>query len=101
MAIVVFRYLMVCHAVWCQNLGGERPLWRIVSFSRIFKVKLTVQKNQIWACMLFLCLGSGSLIFFTMDISLTFLLCIGSEERFRYVAAVKEKELKLLNILTF
>ena len=51
--------------------------------------------------MLFLCLGSGSLIFFTMDISLTFLLCIGSEERFGYVAAVKEKELKLLNMLTF
>ena len=31
-AIVVFRYLMVCHAVFCQNLGGEKPLWRIVSF---------------------------------------------------------------------
>ena len=31
-AIVVFRYLMVCQAVWCQNLGGERPLWRIVSW---------------------------------------------------------------------
>ena len=30
-AIVVFRYLMVCQAVWCQNLGGERFLWRIVS----------------------------------------------------------------------
>ena len=30
-AIVVFRYLMVCKAVWCQNLGGERFLWRIVS----------------------------------------------------------------------
>ena len=31
-AIVVFRYLMVCHAVSCQNLGGERPLWRVVSW---------------------------------------------------------------------
>ena len=30
-AIVVFRYLMVCHAVCCQNPGGEKPLWRIVS----------------------------------------------------------------------
>ena len=31
-AIVVFRYLMVCQALRCQNLGGERPLWHIVSW---------------------------------------------------------------------
>jgi hypothetical protein len=27
-AIVVFRYLMVCQAVWVHNLGGEKPLLR-------------------------------------------------------------------------
>ena len=40
--------------------------------------------SQIWTCMMFLCLASGSLIFFTSDISLTFLMCTGQEERFRW-----------------
>ena len=38
-AIVIFRYVLVCHAVHCQNIGGERPLWRIVSFQVAFNVE--------------------------------------------------------------
>ena len=129
-AIVVFRYLMVCHAVSCQNLGGERRLWRVVSWWwwfwfwcwwccwNILKMfldgpyaalawwraapslvhpkfwwwqwccfhcicKYGPVFPQIWTCMVCLCLASGSLIFFTSDISLTYLLCTGREERFR------------------
>ena len=29
--MAAFRYLMVCHAVFCHNQGGERKIWRILS----------------------------------------------------------------------
>ena len=39
---------------------------------------------QICFCLLSLCMASGSLIFFTFDINLTYLVCNGQEELFRY-----------------
>ena len=109
-AIVVFRYLMVCHAVFCQNLGGEKPLWRIVSFKShprhlciwlhvygilfldnsrprlVFSSSFFEHNHllQLWTTMICLCVASGSLIFFTFDISATFLICTGKEERLRW-----------------
>ena len=85
-AIVIFRYVLVCHAVHCQNIGGERPLWRIVSF-QCWESQLIIipfLELQICFCLLSLCMASGSLIFFTFDINLTYLVCNGQEELFRY-----------------
>ena len=28
--IVVFRYMMVCHAVFCLNHGGEKKIWKFL-----------------------------------------------------------------------
>ena len=39
---------------------------------------------QVWTTMICLCVASGSLIFFTFDISATFLICTGKEERLRW-----------------
>ena len=92
-AIVIFRYVLVCHAVHCQNIGGERPLWRIVSF-QCWESQLIIipfLELQICFCLLSLCMASGSLIFFTFDINLTYLVCNGQEELFRYLLPNKNK----------
>ena len=46
---------------------------------------------QICFCLLSLCMASGSLIFFTFDINLTYLVCNGQEELFRYLLPNKNK----------
>ena len=28
--VVLYRYMLVCHAVFCQNLGGERAILKAV-----------------------------------------------------------------------
>ena len=64
--IVVFRYIMVCHAVSAVNFGGEKPLWKMVKWS--------VQG---------LSLMQGILMVFVLKDSLGFHKCIGKEEAFR------------------
>ena len=64
--IVLFRYIMVCHAVSTVNYGGEKPLWRTV--------KLAIQG---------LSLMQGVLMVFVLKDSLGFHKCIGKEEGFR------------------
>ena len=66
--IVLFRYIMVCHAVSTVNYGGEKPLWRTV--------KLAIQG---------LSLMQGVLMVFVLEDSLGFHKCIGKEEGFRWV----------------
>ena len=64
--IVLFRYIMVCHAVATVNFGGEKPLWKTV--------KWFVQG---------LSLTQGALMLFVLDDSLAFHQCMGKEEVFR------------------
>ena len=64
--IVLFRYIMVCHAVATVNFGGEKPLWKTV--------KWFVQG---------LSLTQGALMLFVLDDSLAFQQCMGKEEVFR------------------
>ena len=66
MAIVVFRYLMVCRAVYCHNLGGEKAVLR-----RVMSVLVAV------------CLLHAVVIAFNNSDVLIFLRCIGREEAFR------------------
>ena len=65
-ALVVFRYLMVCRAVYCHNLGGEKAVLR-----------------RVMALLVSLCLLDALVIVFNNSDSLTFLRCMGREEAFR------------------
>jgi hypothetical protein len=65
-AIAVFRYLMVCHAVFCHNHGGDGPVWQVVTSGLVV-----------------VSLASTAVPLITTDSSLTYLTCMGSEERFR------------------
>ena len=64
--IVVFRYLMVCQAVFCHNHGGEKGIWKIVKIS-------------IGA----LCVLNPLIVVWNSQSSFFFLRCIGREETFR------------------
>ena len=64
--IVLFRYIMVCHAVKTVNYGGEKALWRTV--------KWIVQG---------LSLVQGVLMAVVTEESLGFHMCIGKEEAFK------------------
>ena len=64
--IVVFRYIMVCHAVSTVNFGGEKSLWKTVKWF-----------------ILGLSLMQGVLMVFVLDDSLGFHKCIGKEEAFQ------------------
>ena len=64
--IVLFRYMMVCHAVPVVNYGGEKPLWR------------TIQLAVLGFSLL-----PSVLVAFVLDDSLGFHKCIGREEGFR------------------
>ena len=64
--IVVFRYLMVCQAVFCHNHGGEKGIWNIV--------KISIGT---------LCLFNPLVVVLNIQTSFFFLRCIGREETFR------------------
>ena len=65
-AIVVFRYMMVCHAVFCHNLGGEKVVWRGVRTG-----------------LLVLCLLNPLMVVINSADSVVFLVCMGKEEAFK------------------
>ena len=64
--IVLFRYIMVCHAVRAVNYGGEKPLWRTIQLA-----------------VLLLSLLPSVLIVLVLEDNLGFHKCIGQEEGFR------------------
>ena len=64
--IVLYRYLLVCHAVLSQNLGGERP------------ILTKVMRGLISASFC-----TGLIFVFNADNTLTYLHCISREETFR------------------
>ena len=64
--IVIFRYIMVCHAVSTVNFGGEKPLWRMI--------KWFVQGISLM---------QGVLMATVAEESLGFHVCIGREEAFK------------------
>ena len=67
-AIAAQRYLLVCKAVACHNLGGEKIVWKLVH-----------------AVLVLLCLLCGAIFALEKDSSLGFLRCIGQEEKFWYL----------------
>ena len=66
LVIATFRYMMVCHAVFWHNHGGERKIWQLLN-SFIF----------------FTFLASGIIACVTRSSSKTYLRCINQEETFR------------------
>ena len=77
--IVLFRYIMVCHAVETVNFGGEKCLWKWIKWS--------VQG---------LSLTQGVIMLFVLDESLNFQQCMGKEEGFRWVKSLLDNFLNLL-----
>ena len=65
-AVVLLRYIMVCHPVFFINNGRERAIWRLIL------VALTFLCSVVWVHQL--C---------TSDIAYRFLRCMGREEVFR------------------
>ena len=65
-AIAIFRYMMVCHAIFWHNHGGERKLWQLLN-SFLFSI----------------CLVSGIIACVTRSASKTYLRCMNREETFR------------------
>ena len=64
--IVVFRYIMVCHAVMTANCGGEKRVWRIIQRA-IFLLSFL----------------PSVLVVRVLEDSLGFHKCVGQEESFR------------------
>ena len=67
-AIAVQRYLLVCRAVACHNLGGGKRSWTFIH-----------------SVVVFLCFLCGAIFALERKSSLTFLRCMGEEEKFWYV----------------
>ena len=65
LAIATHRYLLVCRAVGCHNFGGGKKIWRLIHSTVVF-----------------LCLLSGIIFALERSSSLTFLRCLGKEEKF-------------------
>ena len=71
-AIATQRYLLVCRAVACQNFGGGKKIWTIIH-----------------SAVVFLCLLCGATFALERNSSLTFLRCMGEEEKFWLVALLQ------------
>ena len=67
--IVLFRYIMVCHAVMAVNFGGEKRVWRIIQ-----------------RAILLLSLLPSVLVVRVLQDSLGFHKCVGQEESFRLLS---------------
>ena len=67
--IVVFRYIMVCHAVMTANCGGEKRVWRIIQRA-IFLLSFL----------------PSLLVVRVLEDSLGFHKCVGQEESFRLLS---------------
>ena len=70
MGIANFRYLMVCHPVFCQNAGGEKS---ILDFVKIILVLLSISNG------VFGVLGSIGITGYSFE----YLRCMGRQEVFR------------------
>ena len=64
-AIATQRYLLVCRAVACHNFGGGKRIWRFIH-----------------SAVVFLCILCGVIFALERSSSLTFLRCMGEEEKF-------------------
>ena len=69
-AIAYFRYLMVCHAVFCQNAGGEKAILNFVKIVLVFLSFITG---------VFGVLGSIGITGYSFE----YLRCMGRQEVFR------------------
>ena len=69
-AIAAQRYLLVCRAVACHNFGGGKRIWTFIH----------------WTVVL-LCILCGLIFALERSSSLTFLRCMGEEEKFWWVVS--------------
>ena len=65
-AIVGFRYMMVCRAVYCHNIGGEKAVL-----------------GRVMTALVGLCFLGSVVIVLNSEDSVAFLRCMGREEAFR------------------
>ena len=70
-AIAVQRYLLVCRAVFCHSVGGKK-IWKCIHSAVILLGTLC-----------------GTAFVFERDSSLTFLRCMGQEEKFWSVPVLR------------
>ena len=78
MGIANFRYLMVCHAAFCQNAGGEKA---ILDFVKILLVLLSFSDG------LFGVLGSVGITGYSFE----YLRCMGCQEVFRSKVKIQKQ----------
>ena len=85
-AIAAFRYIMVCHAVFVQNHGGEKQVvpYAICLWDVIY---LLIYLSKVWRLLISflstLSLALGISIMFNTELNHTYLVCVGREEVFR------------------
>ena len=88
MAIAAFRYIMVCHAVFVQNHGGEKQVvpYAICLWDVIY---LLIYLSKVWRLLISflsaLSLALGISIMFNTELNHTYLVCVGREEVFRSI----------------
>ena len=71
-AIATQRYLLVCRAVACHSFGGGKRIWTFIHSTVVF-----------------LCILCGVVFALERSSSLTFLRCMGEEEKFWYVGLLQ------------
>ena len=73
-AIATQRYLLVCHAVACHGFGGGKRVWKFIH-----------------SAVVFLCILCGANFALERSSVLTYLRCMGEEEKFWYVVPVENR----------
>ena len=81
--VALFRYLMICHAVLCQNLGGDKYVLKFIKIGLVF---FSMSSGIVGL------LGSVGVF----SDSFEFLRCLGRQEDFRSVISRIAQKLKLI-----
>ena len=81
--VALFRYLMICHAVLCQNLGGDKYVLKFIKIGLVF---FSMSSGIVGV------LGSVGVF----SDSFEFLRCLGRQEDFRSVISRIAQKLKLI-----
>ena len=68
--IALFRYLMICHAVFCQNIGGDKYVLKFIKIGLVFFSMISGVVGVL-----------GSVGVFSE--SFEYLRCLGREEDFK------------------
>ena len=79
-AVALFRYLMICRAVFCQNIGGDKY---VLNFIKIGLVLFSISSGIVAVL--------GSIGAFSDGFE--YLRCLGREEDFRSLSILKKFKL--------